>query len=315
MASEGSKLWGGRFSGDVDPEMDKFNASIGFDKRMWKEDIRGSEAYVKAIEKVGLVTKLEMEEILSGLDKVKGEWLNGSFDLQPSDEDIHTANERRLKEIVGSVGGKLHTGRSRNDQAQVDARLWLKTEIKTVQTLLLELIKAFITRAKVEIDILMPGYTHLQRAQPIRWSHWLLSYAWALKRDYDRLEEVSKRVDVNPLGRVKFLCCDREQYGCSWGQRLYCRISLLGLTLVNASQSLGRGYDSLLHQRVWFHFIIRCLQHWEQFNAPKEKCRQLRINPREIRTNLWPMCRHADDLKGYPKYLQQGLTGRQGTSV
>lgn len=200
MASEGNKLWGGRFSGDVDPEMNKFNASIGFDKRMWKEDIMGSEAYVKAIEKVGLVTKNEMEEILSGLGKVRDEWSNGSFDLQPSDEDIHTANERRLKEIIGSVGGKLHTGRSRNDQAQVDARLWLKTEIKTLQTLLFELIKAFLVRAKVEIDFLMPGYTHLQRAQPIRWSHWLLSYAWALKRDYDRLEEVSKRVDVNPLG-------------------------------------------------------------------------------------------------------------------
>lgn len=200
MASEGNKLWGGRFSGDVDPEMNKFNASIGFDQRMWKEDIMGSEAYVKAIEKVGLVTKNEMEEILSGLGKVRDEWSNGSFDLQPSDEDIHTANERRLKEIIGSVGGKLHTGRSRNDQAQVDARLWLKTEIKTLQTLLFELIKAFLVRAKVEIDFLMPGYTHLQRAQPIRWSHWLLSYAWALKRDYDRLEEVSKRVDVNPLG-------------------------------------------------------------------------------------------------------------------
>ncbi|CAH3149816.1 unnamed protein product [Pocillopora meandrina] len=200
MASEGNKLWGGRFSGDVDPEMNKFNASIGFDKRMWKEDIMGSEAYVKAIEKIGLVTKNEMEEILSGLGKVRDEWSNGSFELQPSDEDIHTANERRLKEIVGSVGGKLHTGRSRNDQAQVDARLWLKTEIKTLQTLLFELIKAFLVRAKVEIDFLMPGYTHLQRAQPIRWSHWLLSYAWALKRDYDRLEEVSKRVDVNPLG-------------------------------------------------------------------------------------------------------------------
>ncbi|RMX41987.1 hypothetical protein pdam_00001312 [Pocillopora damicornis] len=200
MASEGNKLWGGRFSGDVDPEMNKFNASIGFDKRMWKEDIMGSEAYVKAIEKVGLVTENEMEEILSGLGKVRDEWSNGSFDLQPSDEDIHTANERRLKEIIGSVGGKLHTGRSRNDQAQVDARLWLKTEIKTLQTLLFELIKAFLVRAKVEIDFLMPGYTHLQQAQPIRWSHWLLSYAWALKRDYDRLEEVSKRVDVNPLG-------------------------------------------------------------------------------------------------------------------
>lgn len=197
---DGRKLWGGRFSGKVDPEMDKFNASIGFEKRMWREDIMGSEAYVKGIEQAGLVTNDEMKEILSGLEKVKDEWASGSFILQPSDEDIHTANERRLKEIIGSVGGKLHTGRSRNDQAQVDARLWLKNEIQTLHSLLLELIKAFITRAKVEIDILMPGYTHLQRAQPIRWSHWLLSYTWALKRDCERLEELSRRVDVNPLG-------------------------------------------------------------------------------------------------------------------
>lgn len=199
-SEEGNKLWGGRFSGKVDPEMEKFNASIGFDKRMWKEDIMGSEAYVKAIEKVGLVTNEEMTEILHGLQKVKDEWSSGGFVLQPSDEDIHTANERRLKEIVGSVGGKLHTGRSRNDQAQVDARLWLKNEIKTLHSLFLELIKAFITRAKVEIDILMPGYTHMQRAQPIRWSHWLLSYTWALKRDAERLDELLKRVDANPLG-------------------------------------------------------------------------------------------------------------------
>ncbi|XP_067038735.1 argininosuccinate lyase-like [Acropora muricata] len=201
MASEeGSKLWGGRFSGKVDPEMDKFNASIGFDKRMWKEDIIGSQAYVKAIEKVGLVDNEEMKEILSGLEKVKEEWSKGEFAIHPSDEDVHTANERRLKEIIGSVGGKLHTGRSRNDQAQVDARLWLKNEIKTLHSLLVDLIKAFITRAKVEIDVLMPGYTHMQRAQPIRWSHWLLSYSWALKRDADRLDELRKRVDVNPLG-------------------------------------------------------------------------------------------------------------------
>ncbi|XP_015752008.1 PREDICTED: argininosuccinate lyase-like [Acropora digitifera] len=201
MASEeGSKLWGGRFSGKVDPEMDKFNASIGFDKRMWKEDIIGSQAYVKAIEKVGLVDNEEMKEILSGLEKVKEEWSKGEFAIHPSDEDVHTANERRLKEIIGSVGGKLHTGRSRNDQAQVDARLWLKSEIKTLRSLLVDLIKAFITRAKVEIDVLMPGYTHMQRAQPIRWSHWLLSYSWSLKRDADRLDELRKRVDVNPLG-------------------------------------------------------------------------------------------------------------------
>jgi len=180
--------------------MEKFNASIGFDQRMWREDIMGSEAYVKALEKAGLVTREEMSEILSGLEKVKDEWSKGEFVLQPSDEDIHTANERRLKEIIGSVAGKVHTGRSRNDQAQVDARLWLKNEIKILHSLLLELIKAFITRAKVEIDVLMPGYTHMQRAQPIRWSHWLLSYSWALRRDAERLDELSKRVDVNPLG-------------------------------------------------------------------------------------------------------------------
>lgn len=201
MASEeANKLWGGRFSGNIDPEMEKFNASIGFDKRMWKEDIMGSQAYVKAIEKVGLVTQEEMNKILTGLEKVKEEWSRNEFVIHPSDEDIHTANERRLKEVIGSVGGKLHTGRSRNDQAQVDARLWLKNEIKTLHSLLIDLIKAFITRAKVEIDVLMPGYTHMQRAQPIRWSHWLLSYSWALKRDADRLDELRKRVDVNPLG-------------------------------------------------------------------------------------------------------------------
>ncbi|KAK2573645.1 Argininosuccinate lyase [Acropora cervicornis] len=188
MASEeGSKLWGGRFSGKVDPEMDKFNASIGFDKRMWKEDIIGSQAYVKAIEKVGLVDNEEMKEILSGLEKVKEEWSKGEFAIHPSDEDVHTANERRLKEIIGSVGGKLHTGRSRNDQRNdfiscnlvrpsrckasecycfisilTIAKLWLKNEIKTLHSLLVDLIKAFITRAKVEIDVLMPGYTHMQ---------------------------------------------------------------------------------------------------------------------------------------------------------
>ncbi|CAB4025231.1 argininosuccinate lyase, partial [Paramuricea clavata] len=120
MAGEGGRLWGGRFTGNTDPIMEAFNASITFDKRMWADDIEGSIAYVKGLEKVQIVTKEEMDTIIKGLEKVKEEWSSGEFKLQPGDEDIHTANERRLKELVGSVAGKLHTGRSRNDQAATD---------------------------------------------------------------------------------------------------------------------------------------------------------------------------------------------------
>ncbi|KAK3749292.1 hypothetical protein QZH41_007551 [Actinostola sp. cb2023] len=120
---EGNKLWGGRFSGDTDPVMEEFNASISFDRRMWKEDLEGSQAYVKATEKVGLVTNNEMNEIIDGLEKIKGEWSSNTFELKPGDEDIHTANERRLKEMIGSAAGKLHTGRSRNDQVMTSGAI------------------------------------------------------------------------------------------------------------------------------------------------------------------------------------------------
>ncbi|XP_071789938.1 argininosuccinate lyase-like [Asterias amurensis] len=195
------KLWGGRFTGSTDPIMEKFNASIGFDKRMAQADIEGSRAYVKAIEKVGLVTKEEMEAIDGGLVKISEEWRTGTFKIIPAvDEDIHTANERRLKELIGTAAGKLHTGRSRNDQCAMDMRIWLRDEIVPLRGHLLDLIKVIVNRAKMEIDVLMPGYTHLQRAQPIRWSHWLLSYAWMFQRDAQRLDQLTARVNVNPLG-------------------------------------------------------------------------------------------------------------------
>ncbi|XP_078598355.1 argininosuccinate lyase-like [Branchiostoma floridae x Branchiostoma japonicum] len=198
--SEGSKLWGGRFTGGVDPVMEKFNASIGFDKRMWEADIKGSQAYVRALGKVGLVSKDEMEEIYEGLGKVAIEWQNGTFEIQPSDEDIHTANERRLKELIGPAAGKLHTGRSRNDQCATDMRIWLREALRTLRGYLLDFIHVFLERAKRETEIIMPGYTHLQRAQPIRWSHWLLSHACALQRDAQRLDEMAVRVNELPLG-------------------------------------------------------------------------------------------------------------------
>ncbi|ESP01681.1 hypothetical protein LOTGIDRAFT_200177 [Lottia gigantea] len=199
-SGEGNKLWGGRFTGKTDPIMEEFNASISYDKKMWKADIRGSQAYVKAIEKVGLVTSEEREAIYNGLGKIEKEWENNEFIIKAGDEDIHTANERRLKELIGSASGKLHTGRSRNDQVATDMRLWLKDSLKILTGLVSDFMKVILKRAAVEIDVLMPGYTHLQRAQPIRWSHWLLSYAWMLQRDLERYDELAKRTAVLPLG-------------------------------------------------------------------------------------------------------------------
>uniref|UniRef100_A0A3Q2TRL9 Argininosuccinate lyase n=1 Tax=Fundulus heteroclitus TaxID=8078 RepID=A0A3Q2TRL9_FUNHE len=198
--TEGSKLWGGRFVGDTDPIMEKFNASITYDQRMWDADIRGSKAYAKALERAKLVSTEEMEHILQGMDQISEEWSKGVFLIKPEDEDIHTANERRLKELIGAPAGKLHTGRSRNDQVVTDMRLWLRDAIALLTDNSLQLISTMVERAAIEIDVLFPGYTHMQRAQPIRWSHWILSYAVALSRDVERLLEIKKRANILPLG-------------------------------------------------------------------------------------------------------------------
>nr|XP_023411755.1 argininosuccinate lyase isoform X1 [Loxodonta africana] len=200
MASESGKLWGGRFVGSVDPIMEKFNSSIAYDRNLWAADVQGSKAYSRGLQKAGLLTTAEMDQILHGLDKVAEEWAQGSFKVHPNDEDIHTANERRLKELIGETAGKLHTGRSRNDQVVTDLRLWMRQTCSSLSALLRELIRSMVDRAEVERDVLFPGYTHLQRAQPIRWSHWILSHAVALTRDSERLLEVQKRINVLPLG-------------------------------------------------------------------------------------------------------------------
>ncbi|KAI9280411.1 argininosuccinate lyase [Sporodiniella umbellata] len=194
------KLWGGRFSGAVDPLMDAFNASIHFDKRMYAADCTGSIAYAKALAKNGIITSEESEVLVKGLQSVMEEWKQGSFEIKAGDEDIHTANERRLGELIGPLAGKLHTGRSRNDQVATDMRLWLRDEASKLLTHLNELISVAVIRAEKEIDVIMPGYTHLQRAQPIRWSHFLLSHAWLWKSDAQRLEQVIDRLNVLPLG-------------------------------------------------------------------------------------------------------------------
>lgn len=167
---------------------------------MHAADIRGSIAYAKALRRVGLLTEEEEVKMTQGLETVGREWATGQFQPAADDEDIHTANERRLSELIGSLGGKLHTGRSRNDQVATDMRLWLLGEVDDIESSLVGLVRIMVERADKERDILLPGYTHLQRGQPIRWSHFLLSHAFSFRNDLERLQQLIPRISVLPLG-------------------------------------------------------------------------------------------------------------------
>ncbi len=193
-------LWGGAFAEPTDADLKALNDSISFDQRMYAEDITGSLAYARAIERAGVITAAEAGQIIGGLKQVLSEFEAGSFQLQPGDEDIHTAVERRLTEIVGPVGGKLHTGRSRNDQVATDFRLWVLAHQSKVDALLGALQTALVEKAEVHLHTLMPGYTHLQPAQPITAAHWLMSFFWMLARDRDRLRDAHGRTSMSPLG-------------------------------------------------------------------------------------------------------------------
>jgi len=167
---------------------------------MYQEDILGSQVYAQALEKAKLISADECMKIVNGLNAVLLEWDQNIFEIK-GDEDIHSANERRLKELIGSeIGGKLHTGRSRNDQVATDMRLWLMGAYIELHNILVHLIRSIVRRAESELDVIFPGYTHLQRAQPVLWSHWLLSYAQFFREDLDYLKFVLKKVKVCPLG-------------------------------------------------------------------------------------------------------------------
>jgi len=193
-------MWGGRFSGTIDERMARFNNSYPFDWRMWAEDIRGSLAWARQIYGAGVISAAELAELTAGLTAVRDEFAAGSFAALPTDEDIHSAVERRLGELAGAVAGKLHTGRSRNDQVATDVRLWTLGAITRADAVLRELQAALLAQADSAGAALMPGYTHLQRAQPILLAHWLLAHFWPLQRDRERLAGCAARVAVLPLG-------------------------------------------------------------------------------------------------------------------
>jgi argininosuccinate lyase len=195
-----TKAWGGRFAVAPDARSEAFTASIGFDNRMVREDIRGSVAHVRMLGRQRIIDPAEAEAIERGLWRIWEEVEEGTFTYSVADEDIHTAVERRLRELIGPVQGKLHTARSRNDQVVTDLRLWTKGAIISLASGVIELAQALLDVASEHMDTVMPGYTHTQRAQPVLLAHHLLAYVAMLERDLDRLQDAYRRLDRLPLG-------------------------------------------------------------------------------------------------------------------
>ena len=194
-----STLWHGRFAGSPSEALQALNDSLPFDQRMFREDIAGSRAHVRMLCDVGLFTEAERDGVLAALDTVEQEIESGSFDFQVNDEDIHTAVERRVTELK-PAGAKMHTGRSRNDQVATDLRLWTRSAIDEVLDLIERLQRTLLAHAEQAGDAYLPGYTHLQQAQPVTLSHHLLAHGWALARDAERLVDARKRTNVSVLG-------------------------------------------------------------------------------------------------------------------
>jgi argininosuccinate lyase len=194
------KPWSGRFEKETDKLVEEFTASIPFDKRLYKQDIEGSIAHCSMLSKCKIITKSEAQKIIAGLKEILKEIESGRFKFDIRLEDIHMNIERRLIEKIGTVGGKLHTARSRNDQVSLDIRLYLRDEVNEIVKLIGELKKSIVKKAKKNIGVIIPGYTHLQMAQPVLFSHHILAYYDMLERDEERFTGVLKRVNIMPLG-------------------------------------------------------------------------------------------------------------------
>ncbi|MGE5378637.1 MAG: argininosuccinate lyase [Bacteroidota bacterium] len=193
-------LWGGRFAQKLDRQAWDLNTSLPVDQRMAIQDVQGSLAWAEAIHHAGILSDEEYASICAGLTTVRNEFSSARFSFAATDEDIHTAVERRLTELIGDAAGRLHTGRSRNDQVATDFRLWMLHAIPMLTCALKDMQSALVGQAEAAGDTIMPGYTHLQRAQPVLLAHWWLSHSWSLQRDLSRLDDLVERVSVLPLG-------------------------------------------------------------------------------------------------------------------
>ena len=194
------KAWSGRFAEPTDRLVEQFTSSLAFDQRLYPYDIQGSIAHCRTLQRAGVFTARESAGLVRGLQAVKAELEGGRFPFSPQDEDIHMAIERRLTELIGPLGGKLHTGRSRNDQVALDLRLFLRDVLATLTGQIQEFRRVLVSQARAHLDVAMPGYTHLQRAQPVLLAHHFLAYVEMFERDRGRLHDCRERLNVMPLG-------------------------------------------------------------------------------------------------------------------
>lgn len=194
------QLWGGRFSEQPHAALQELNISLPHDARLYAVDLDASKAYAEALMRAGHLNAVEGDKLIKSLELIRYDWIERLIKFEASDEDVHTVNERLLVQLTGDLGQRLHTGRSRNDQVVTDMKLWLRKAIRETLGRLRLVIKAIVQQAETHLGILMPGYTHLQRAQPVQFSHWLLAHAFALREDCQRLAELRDRSNVLPLG-------------------------------------------------------------------------------------------------------------------
>ena len=194
------KLWGGRFTGQTDDAANSFHSSIGFDKRLYRHDINGSIMHAQMLGKQGIIPQADADIIVKTLNVILADIESGVLEIKPNAEDIHSFVEAELISRIGDAGRRLHTGRSRNDQVALDMRMYVREEIDTASALLKELLETLLTTAKKHVNDIMPGYTHLQKAQPITLGHHMMAYFQMFKRDYERLRDCRTRTDIMPLG-------------------------------------------------------------------------------------------------------------------
>ena len=229
-----AKMWAGRTDGALNKEADDFNSSISFDKKMYKEDIRGSIAHAAMLAAKGIIGKEDADKITSGLESIFSDIEKGALEISSDAEDIHMFIEAELIKRIGDAGKKLHTARSRNDQVALDLRMYLKEKCKIISGLIYNLLNVIADKAEENVGVIMPGYTHLQRAQPILFSHHILAYAEMFKRDLSRLKDAYRRMNVSPLGSCALAGTtydtDREMVAVKLGFDGVCSNSMDGVS-------------------------------------------------------------------------------------
>ena len=229
-----AKMWAGRTDGVTEKIADDFNSSIHFDSRMYRQDITGSMAHAAMLAAKGIISPADADALIAGLEGILNDLDNGALEFDLECEDIHMFVEQVLTQRIGDVGKKLHTARSRNDQVALDIRMYLRDEIDQISCLTKQLVEAVVNKAETYSDAIMPGYTHLQRAQPITFGHHLMAYAMMLLRDLDRLADCRKRMNLSPIGCCALAGTTYDTDRCFEAERLgfdgICRNSLDGVS-------------------------------------------------------------------------------------